>query len=172
MPNRPWWETISAEDLVALRRRLLRRLQQDFPGYKLSDLEDAVQGAFLNALGNRERIAAENDGLFRYLGTAARRRVIDRWRYSKVREDATKPLMGPAQSREPPDALAHAERIEKIKEYLHQLDDRSRFIIWKHVAHGLPIKAIAEQLQCDRHTVSRVLQSAVIQVRRWMRGDH
>jgi len=161
-----WWESISEEELVALRRRLLLLLRMNFPGCGISDLEDTVQAAFLGMLVHRENVSPERDGLFRYLRTAARNHMIDRWRHTRVRECPKTPHTGPVAGREPPDALVHAENIERIKEYLHQLDDLSRWIIWRHVVDGASIRAVAQGLNRDRHAVKGILEAAFARVRR------
>ena len=168
MSTRPWWDTITTKELVALRRRLLHVLRVDYPGRNESDLEDAVQAAFLGMLVNRENVSAEHDGLFRYLGTAVRRRMIDRWRHTKVRENLKKPLTEAAEDRDPHDALVHAEKIEEIKKYVRQLRPLSRYVLRKHVVSGVSIRALARELGRDRHTIARLLHAAIVHVRRLM----
>ncbi len=170
MSTQPWWQTISPKDLLALRRRVLQQLRQDFPTGELSDYEDATQAAFVGMFVRRDSVTTDDDGLLRWLKAAARNRMLDRHRHAKVRQRPRLHLAPPA-DRAPPDALAHAERIEKIRAHLAQLDDLGRLVVWKHVVQGVSLSALARELKRDRRTLARILRATFVHVRRLMERE-
>ena len=110
------------------------------------DAEDAYQEVWLKVFGALDRFDADAALRLRpWIGTIARRHLIDRHRRSKVRGHTQPPdhLADPGPS---PDRLAHrAELRVQVDAALAELPFEQRAAIVLHDVHGVALATIAEE---------------------------
>ena len=173
MPEQAWWTTVSAAELLDLRRRLLEYVRAEFGSALKAELEDIVQHAFTVLFRQRESLKADDDGLYRYLKTVSRHAALDRIGAAQRRQEHL-PEYASERGRYlqqrlpipgmPPEALA--EENEKIWQVFRALDDLDRLVIWSHVVDGKSIRAIARDLDLNWHRVAGIIEATLRRVRR------
>lgn len=109
------------------------------------DADDAYQEVWVRVFGALDRFDAQAALRLRpWIGTIARRHLIDRHRRARVRGVAEPPdaLPDPGPS---PDRLAHrAELREQIDDALSKLPFEQRAAVVLHDVHGVPLATLAE----------------------------
>lgn len=166
MSSERWWQTLGADDILTLRRRVLSALRRQFAATPVAEVEDAVHQAFVALFRNRERISADNDGLYRYLLVAARRSALDRLRTVRLRESRRSDVAARVLPAEMDDESARREKNEAIREIFCELGELDRLILWSHVVDGRSINAIARELGVNWHRVAQAVERAVRRIRR------
>lgn len=164
MASEPWWTTLSTDSLLELRNRLLTYVRAAFGHALADDLEDIVQQAFVALYRQRERVSARDDGLFRFLKTAARNLALDRMR--KVRRRlrhldrivASRPDPSEQSTISP---LESAEEKARIWEVFCALGELERLVLWSYAVEGQSVRAIARDLDLNWHRVAVMLYKAL-----------
>ncbi len=167
MSSNRWWHTLTADDIVELRRRVLAAVTSQFAHTPAAEVEDAVHHAFVALFRNREAISSDADGLFRYLLVAARRAALDRVKTERLRS-ARRPQVAQAAAAQADPGLPGDELEKKsiVREIFYELDELDRLILWSHVVEGRSINAIARETGRNWHQVAASLKQALDRIRR------
>jgi len=171
MSRKPWWTELTADKILHLRRRVLRRLDKEFASSLGTETQDVVQQAFVALLRNRPEVHPEHDGLYRYLLVVARRVALDRLR--QVRHRKTPRHRMPPGSTSPPSPAQQAvlrEESEEIRKVFRELGELDRLIVWSHIVERRSIRAIAGDLDLGWHQVADTVKRVLHDIRRRM-GD-
>ncbi|HRX87473.1 MAG TPA: sigma-70 family RNA polymerase sigma factor [Phycisphaerae bacterium] len=132
-----------------------------------AEVEDVVHHAFLALFRNREHISPQDDGLYRYLIVAARNAALDRIKTERLRSqrrgDAPPPTVEDTSG---VGELLVREKTQAIRDFLGELDELDRFIVWSHVVDGKSIHAVARELGIGWHRASTRLQRILGALRR------
>jgi RNA polymerase sigma factor (sigma-70 family) len=171
MPQDAWWTSLNASSLLALRSRLLAYVRSSFGKSLPDEAEDIVQQAFASLYGQREQVSPDDDGLFRFLRTAARNLALDRIRSANRRkkhfERVLAAVRASAPGREAP-SLEADEENEKVWQVFCALDELERLLVWSHAVEGKSIRAISQELNLNWHRVADMLYSALRRLRKAM----
>ena len=169
MSNEPWWTTLSTSSLLELRQRLLSYVRAAFGHTLAADIEDIVQQAFVALYRQREKVSAQDDGLFRFLKTTARNLALDRMRKVRRRRShsdriiSSRPDTG---EQSPAFPLESAEEKDRIWEVFCALSRPERLVLWSYAVEGKSIRAIARDLDLNWHRVAVMLYRALRRMRK------
>ena len=167
-----WWESLTAAELAALRRRLLRDMQLEYGDRLKADVEDVVQDAFSVLFQRRYEVTGQDDGLYRFLRTVARHDALDRLRQRSRRRsklsDIGAPVPTASSSAIPPLSTEERRRIWRV---FCALDDLERLVLWSFAVEGTSIREIARRLSLNWHFVAGVIESALAKVQRGLSED-
>lgn len=174
MADSPWWTTISADELLDLRRQLLQYARAEFGGRLKGEIEDIVQDAFGVLFRHRESVKPDNNGLCRYLKTVTRHAALDRIRTANRRHAR---LKRPAGWRGDEEARSYStaippeeqrEQNEKVWAAFRALNDLDRLVIWSYAVDQKSIRAISRDLNLNWHRVAGIVYRSLSALRRRM----
>jgi len=164
MSDAPWWKTISTDQLLSLRRRLLEYLAMEFGDAPSlgGEYDDVVQQAMVVLFQRRSSVDPAEDGLYRYVRTVARNAALDRIRRAQRRQERIEEVIAhqgrPACTA--PDPAAEGE-AEKIRQVFCALSDRERLLLWRYVVEGKSIRQIARETNLNWHRVASTIETAL-----------
>ncbi len=165
----PWWIALEQEEIELLRARVLRWVEAAFRVTLGRDTEDIVQHAFAMLYRHRENVQPDNDGLYRYLCTVARRYAYDRVKTLKVRagiaEIAARTIIA---RRRPAPGPELVEQIIRVREFFCNLDDVDRLVVWGHVVDGRSLREVASELDLRWRDAAEIVDRSLRRLRRWL----
>lgn len=159
-----------AEEVQPHEADLRAYLRRSFPG--LSDIDDLVQETYARVF--RAWSAGKVNEARPYLFTTARNAACDVFRRSRIISFA-----GLAESdglsvvEEKPacnEALDHAQNLALLRDAIAALPPRCRQVLTLCKLHGLPHRAVAEQLGISEHTVNAQVAIGVLRCRDFLRA--
>ncbi|HEY3246085.1 MAG TPA: sigma-70 family RNA polymerase sigma factor [Phycisphaerae bacterium] len=165
----PWWTRIQADEVARLRARLLHFVRAKF-GPSLAEVEDIVQHAFVMLFRERQKVQAENDGLYRYLHVVARNHGLDRLKSARLRRERLAEAAEHLAHRRPIAPAAGRDDIAAVRAFFCELDELDRLILWSHVVEGRPLSAIATELNLNWHEVAGTVQRVLHRLRQKLDG--
>lgn len=135
------------------------------------DPEDAYQEVWVKVFGALDRFDVEAaDRLRPWIGTIARRHLIDRHRRAAVRGVPEPPdaLPDPGPT---PERLAHRSELrEQLEAALAQLPFDQRAVIVLHDVHGVPLAQLAEEHEVALGTIKSRLHRGRAQLAALLRS--
>lgn len=167
MSSTPWWSVLTPGEIAALRSRVMDRIRARFAAALGAEVEDVVHHAFLALIRNRAHVSPDNDGLFRYLVVAAQNAALDRIKTESLRAQRRAEAVKP-----PPDdptplwAVLLREKNQAIRDFLDELDEVDRFMVWSHVVDGKSIQAVAREVGIGWHRAAARIQQVLSSMRR------
>lgn len=158
-----------AEEVQPHEADLRAYLRRSFPG--LSDVDDLVQETYARVF--RARSAGKVEEARPYLFTTARNAACDVFRRRRIisfsRLADTEHLSVVEDKPACSEALDHARNLDLLREAITALPPRCREVLTLCKLHGLPHRAVAEQLRISEHTVNAQVAIGVLRCRDFLR---
>jgi RNA polymerase sigma factor (sigma-70 family) len=169
MSRKPWWVTMTPEELSTLRRRALRTIEARFRATLGVETEDVLHHAFVALFRNRDSVSPEDDGLYRYLVVAARRAALDRIKTAALRADRREHAAKPAHHDHTPlvETLLREKKAE-VREIFDELDEVDRLLLRRHVIEGQSLNAVARELGIGWHRADAAVKRILTRIRRML----